>query len=82
MQVQGSMYVTGLKHWDFLAYHPDMKPLLLTVGRDARIIDALDIALNDFIATMLRERDILRPQNTAAALEASLERLNERHLSA
>jgi len=74
LQVQGSMFVTGLKQWDFLAYHIDMQPLLLTVKRDQRTMDALQIALDDFIATMLRERETLTRGGTLKeALEASLQ---------
>jgi hypothetical protein len=29
-QVYGSMWITGLPEWDFLSYHPDMKPYLVT----------------------------------------------------
>jgi len=33
-QVQGSMYVTGLKQWDFMSYHPNIKPFIITVEQD------------------------------------------------
>jgi|TARA_R110001606_G_scaffold269261_2_gene417886 hypothetical protein len=33
-QIQGSMLVTGLKQWDFFAYHPEMPFVLVTVERD------------------------------------------------
>ena len=78
MQVQGSMFVTGAKTWDWISYHPEMNPILLTVKRDERIIDALRIALEDFIGTMLRERALLIGTTTKEALAASLELLNER----
>lgn len=78
LQVQGNMLVTGLRQWDFLSYHPDMRPLLITVKRDEKIICALRNALEDFIATMLREREQLtNGYGLKAALEASLEVLHE-----
>lgn len=33
LQVLGSLLVTGHKWWDFLSYHPDMKPLLVRTNR-------------------------------------------------
>lgn len=51
-QVQGSMYVTGLDKWDFLSYHPDMPPLLLTVNRDDEFCAALDGLLSEFTERM------------------------------
>ena len=71
LQVQGSMWVTGLKTWDFLSYHPDMKSVLLTVKRDEKIIAALSAAVTEFIEEMLRERTLLTG-DTTLALEASL----------
>lgn len=33
-QVQGSMWVCGCDEWDFMSYHPDAKPLIITVKKD------------------------------------------------
>jgi putative phage-type endonuclease len=44
-QVQGQMLVTGRKWCDFLSYHPDLKPLLVRVQRDADFIRALQAIL-------------------------------------
>ena len=33
-QVQGSMWITGLKQWDFMSYHPDFDSLIVTVESD------------------------------------------------
>lgn len=51
-QVQGSMYVTGLDSWDFLSYHPELPPLLLTVEKDPDFHTALDSIINEFITKM------------------------------
>ena len=33
-QIQGCMMITGAKTWEFLAYHPEMEPVLVTVEYD------------------------------------------------
>jgi len=33
-QIQGCMMITGATTWDFLAYHPEMEPVLVTVEYD------------------------------------------------
>jgi len=58
-QVQGSMYVTGLLQWDFMSYHPDMKPVIITVDRDEKLITSIDEIMQDFIETMLEKREQL-----------------------
>lgn len=47
-QIQGSMLVTGFDRWDFLSYHPEMRPLLVTVERDNAYCNALEVALIEF----------------------------------
>lgn len=63
-QVQGSMLVTGLDEWDFLAYHPDFDPLLINVKRDDAYLEKLDKYLDKFnkergdkLARLLEKRD-------------------------
>ena len=49
-QVQGCMWICERDEWDFLSFHPDMPPLLITVERDQAFIDdlsALVAELND-----------------------------------
>jgi hypothetical protein len=48
-QVQGCMYITGRKWWDFMAYHPDMKPLIVRVDRDEDFISCLDETLRKVV---------------------------------
>lgn len=55
-QVQGSMWVTGLKKWDFMSYHPWWPPLIITVERDPAYQEALDIIMKKFLSTMLATR--------------------------
>jgi len=58
-QVQGSMWITGLKRWDFLSYHPDLSQLLITVEADKEYHSQLDILLDKFIKIMVGNRKII-----------------------
>jgi len=40
-QVQGSMMVTGCESWFFMSYYPGMKPLIIEVERDEKLISIL-----------------------------------------
>lgn len=44
-QVQGCMLVTDRSQWKFMSYHPDLKPLIITVKRDQDFIDKLKESL-------------------------------------
>lgn len=48
-QVQGAMYVTGLKRWYFMSYYPNMKPFIIEVKRDAEFMALYDNALKIFV---------------------------------
>ena len=59
-QVQGSMLVSGLNYWDFLAYHPKYpKPLYLRVRRDNYYIDKLTTCLVEFDIDYLETMEIM-----------------------
>lgn len=47
-QVQGSMWVTGLDKWDFMSYHPEYPPLILTVERDDEFIGKMEKIITAF----------------------------------
>jgi len=47
-QVQGSLYVTGRKWWDFISYYPKLKPLIIRVFPDIDFKVALEVELNLF----------------------------------
>ena len=49
IQVQGSLMVTGLDTWNFLSYYPGLKPLILRVERDEKLIKLIQIEINLFI---------------------------------
>lgn len=40
-QVQGGMLVTGFRHWIFMSYHPEVRPLVLIVERDESYIEEM-----------------------------------------
>lgn len=44
-QVQGQLYVTGVKWCDFMCYHPKLKPLIIRVERDEEIIKEIESKL-------------------------------------
>ena len=41
-QIQGCMWITGRKWWDFMSYHPDMEPIIIRVYRDQEFIKKLN----------------------------------------
>lgn len=47
-QVQGSMWVCGCDEWDFMSYHPDAKPLIITVKKDKLFHQDLERFMKDF----------------------------------
>jgi len=66
MQVQGSMWVTGLKQWDFLSYHPELPHLLITVDADEDLHKTIGEEVNAFIDEMLDVRSQLETLRNAA----------------
>lgn len=67
LQVIGSLYVTGREYWDFLSYHPDIKPLRIRTERKdvKKHLEALDAALTKFCAQLIDEREKVK-QKVAA----------------
>jgi len=54
LQVHGGMYVTGAKHWDFMSYHPDLKPFIIRVKRDTAINKLIKAAMEKFEKLVLK----------------------------
>jgi len=48
-QVQGSLWVTGRKWWDFVSYVPGMPDFILRVERDESYIDRLAVHVEKFV---------------------------------
>lgn len=66
LQVQGSMWVSGLAKWDFLSYHPDLPHLLVTVERDDELHEVIDEKIDEFINKMLNARNQISQLSEAA----------------
>lgn len=65
-QVQGSMWLCEKDRWDFLSYHPDMSPLLITVERDDAFIATLEELIVKFLEKLNSKREKLRGLGVAA----------------
>lgn len=52
-QVQGSMWITGRKWWDFMSYHPDLPPLIIRVFRDEDYISSMEAWITKFAEDVL-----------------------------
>ena len=63
-QVQGCMWICERDQWDFLSYHPDLPPLLITVERDDDYIKKL-AALVVELNSRVRETVSLIQENYA-----------------
>ena len=48
-QVQGSLFVTGRKWWDFMSYYPNMKPFIVRVFPDLDMHKELETRLREAI---------------------------------
>jgi len=48
-QVYGQMWVTGRKWCHFMAYHPNLKPIIIRIERDEVIINELTVKINEAI---------------------------------
>ena len=59
-QVQGCMWICQRSHWDFIAYHPGIDPLMCRVIRDDSYIADMCVALNKFTTKMLERREQLQ----------------------
>jgi len=45
-QVMGCLWITGREWWDFMSYHPNMKPLIVRVERDEDYIAELEACVS------------------------------------
>ena len=45
-QVMGCLWITGREWWDFMSYHPSMKPLIVRVERDEDYIAELEACVS------------------------------------
>jgi len=54
-QVQGSLFVTGRKWWDFMSYYPNMKPFIIRVFPDLDMHKELEARLKEAIEEVKAE---------------------------
>lgn len=47
-QVQGSLLCTGYESWFFVSYYPGIKPLIIEVSRDEKLIALMKEAIEEF----------------------------------
>ena len=59
-QVQGSLFVTGRKWWDFMSYYPNMKPFIIRVLPDKEMISELETRLREAIEEVKIEIELYK----------------------
>jgi len=59
-QVQGSMWITGRKWWDFMSYHPDLPPLIIRIPRDEEYISKMEDGITRFSKEMIEMEKNIR----------------------
>lgn len=52
LQVQGSLAVTGYKAWWFMSYFPEVKPFIIRVERDEKLISVILAEMERFITDL------------------------------
>jgi predicted phage-related endonuclease len=60
IQVQTSMMVTGWPVWYFVSYYPGIKPLIIEVWRDNKLISLIQEAVEEFCADLKKLVERLR----------------------
>ena len=51
-QVQGGLWVTERKWWDFLSFHPELPPVMRRFERDEEYIERMAVLVRTFCETM------------------------------
>jgi hypothetical protein len=59
-QIQGSMWICERDQWDFLSFHPDMPPLLITVKRDEKFIATLASLIEEMSEKVAATTELIR----------------------
>lgn len=58
-QIQGALWLTGRRWWDFLSYHPDLPSCLVRIERDEAFIAALAAAVDAFVESLEAGRRLM-----------------------
>ena len=53
-QVMGSLWISGRKWWDFMSFHPELKPFIIRVERDEEYIKLMEKHILEFVEKMDR----------------------------
>lgn len=59
-QVQGTMFVLGLERYYFMSFHPEMKPLIIEVKRDEKLLELAEPLLIETAEIIKSETQRLR----------------------
>lgn len=59
-QVQGTMFVLGLERYFFMSFHPEMKPLIIEVKRDEKLLELAEPLLIETAEIIKSETQRLR----------------------
>lgn len=59
LQLQGSLWITGLPWWDFIAYHDELPAYELRVEPDSKVFAAFDEYIPAFLARLETAREEL-----------------------
>jgi hypothetical protein len=59
-QIQGCMWITQRGWWDFFAYHPEMRHVLVRVERDDEYIDKLAAEVKAAVNVILNQVELLK----------------------
>lgn len=59
-QVQGTMFVLGLERYFFMSFHPEMKPLIIEVKRDEKLLELAEPLLIETAEIIKSETERLR----------------------
>lgn len=65
-QVQGCMWICERDEWDFLSFHPDMPPMLLTVKRDEKFIAELALLVAELTERVANTVSTIQSRQEAA----------------
>ena len=68
-QVQGSLFVTGRKYWDFMSYYPGMTPFVFRVKPDEEMNSELETRLKEAIEEVKAEIDLYNKYNVFNEIE-------------
>lgn len=67
-QIQGALWLTGRRYWDFVSWNPELPPVLVRFERDEPFIEQLSAAMDVFLAMLDANRAKLAELGVAPML--------------